>query len=239
MDEPIDGVEPQAHSQIIINGMEYSPEDAQSLIDLGKKTREYEQKWNTPVDRVWPEYGKILGERSQWQTEKQRLENQVAQFQSKQQQGTDTEVDLEKAKAAARQLGITLNEDLDKGGYIKKTDLEQILSQRDEQQKAVKAILDEAEKLEKEIAGTDAPIKFNKKAVLAYAQAYGISDLRKAYEEMNEEYLKPWKEAQIQASKNPGLKTLKPIGAKKEPEKIKINEDNVTNLLREKLWGAQ
>lgn len=239
MDDQNQGGEPQAPSNVVINGQEYTPEEAQQLIDTGRKTREYEQKWNTPLDKVWPEYSRLSQERSSWQTEKQKLEAQIQEFQSKQQQGTETEDDVTKAKEAARKLGLTLKEDLEKEGYIRKDDLPKYFQQFSAEQQAVQKVLDEATKLEKEIDGSDGRPKFNKRVVLAYAQAYGHEDLMKAYEDMHGDSLKTWKEAQVNASKKPGLKTLKPSGGAKEPRETKVDDNNFKSLLKEQLWGSE
>ena len=41
-----------APEQIIINGQEYSPEDATQLIELGNKYRKMEGDLNTSLDKV-------------------------------------------------------------------------------------------------------------------------------------------------------------------------------------------
>ena len=232
------GENPQAPSNIVINGEEYTPEEAQELVATGRKTREYEQKWNTSLDKVWPDYGRLTQEKGQWQTEKEKLESQLQQFQTKQEEGTDTQVDVQKAKDAARKLGLVLKEDNEKEGYVKKADLDTYLSERDQKNSQVQAILSEADKLEKEIDGSDGRPKFNKKAVLAYAQAYNIDDLTKAYEDMHGDQIKSWKDTQVKSKVKPGLKTLSP-GGKKSPSEKKIDDDNVKDLLKESLWGTE
>lgn len=229
----------EAPSQIVINGQEFSPDEAQELIETGRKTREYEQKWNTKLDSVWPEYGRLSSEKSQWAQEKQKYEQQLSQFQNKQNAGTDTEVDLEKAKEAARKLGLTLNEDLDKSGYIKREDLDKYYDERSMKEKAVQSVLQKADELEKTIDGSDGRPKFSKKVVLAYAQAYGHDDLEKAYEDMHGDTIKEWKQQQLDAKKNPSLKTFKPQPGNKEPKEVRPTDDNVRELLREKLFGKR
>jgi len=230
-----------APSQVVINGVEYSPEDAQQFIELGKKTREYEQKWNTSLDKVWPEYGRLTQERTQWQTEKQKYEQQLSDFQAKQRQGVETPSDVVQAREAAKKLGIVLDEDLKSGNYVRRDDLDKWYEERrtkeQEQERAVKVILEQADQLSKEIDGSDGRPKFNKKSVLAYASQYGISDLKQAYEDMFSDEVKAWKDAQVAANQKPGLKTLKQTSGKKEPEHVKVDNDNVNELLKETLWG--
>jgi hypothetical protein len=234
MDEPI--VTEEAPSQININGTDYSPEDAQALIELGNKTRELEKSWNSPIDSLASAYGKSQAEVTELRKAKETYEQQINEFKSKQNLGTDTAADEAKAKEAARKLGIVLSEDLDKNGYVKKDDLDKYLSEREQKSNAVKAVLEEADKLERDINGEDGRPKFNKKMVLAWAQAYGKSDLMEAYKDMHGDTLKEWEKSQIEAKKTPSLKTFKP-SSKKEPGDVKVGEDNVKDLLKETLWG--
>lgn len=226
-----------APSNIVINGKEYSSEEAQELIETGRKTHDYETKYNTKFENIWPDYTRLSQEKSQWQTEKQKYESQIAEFEKKQTQGVETPEDIKKAKEAARNLGLVLSEDLSSQGYIKKDELDEYFNKKIQEQESVKSVLAEADRLKDEIDKSDAPVKFKKKAVLAYAGAYGISDLRQAYEEMNSDILGPWKEAQIASKKSQSLKTLA-TGGKKSPTDVRVTNDNVKELLHEALIGS-
>ena len=76
--------EPQAPSNIVINGQEYSPEDAQALIETGSRVRAWEQEKNTKFDSVLPEYTKLTQEKSSWAQEKEQLTKELADFKAKQ-----------------------------------------------------------------------------------------------------------------------------------------------------------
>lgn len=223
-------------STISINGTDYDPIELQSFIDKGKQTLDLEKQWDTPVDQVWPKYGQTREQLNTLSQEKQALEAKVQQFEAKQNAGTDTATDLREAQAAARKLGIVLNEDLDKGGYIKKDDLPKYFESYSKQQEEVRKVLDKANELETTIDGKDGRPAFNKKVVLAYANAYNIADLEKAYEDMHKPQLDAWKSQQVNAQKPKGLKTLGTGGAK-EPSETKVTDDNKNDLLKEALWG--
>lgn len=227
-----------APSKVVINGVEYEPEEAQSLIGLGQKAREYEQKWNSPIDSLATAYGKSQSELKAEQSQRAELQSKIEAYEKKQEAGTDTGADLAQAKEAARKLGLILNEDLEKSGYIKKDDLPQYLQSFYKEQKAIEGILSTADRLEKEISGEDGRPRFNKKVVLAYAQAYNKSDLKEAYEEMHADSLKAWKDAQVEAKKGQPLKTLSP-GGQKEPKVTRVTDDNMKERLREKLFPGQ
>ncbi len=221
-------------SKLIINGQEYDPAEAQNFIERGKQTIEAERKWNTSLDKVWPEYGKSQETLKQTQSELTEAKTQLAEFQSKKIKGTDTQEDLTDAREAARKLGLILKDDLDESGYIKKDDLPKLFQSFQAEQDAVKQVLTTADKLEGEIDGSDGRPKFNKKVVLAYANSYGKTDLLEAYEEMHEDTLKVWKDQKIKEKENPALKTFNG-GDKKEPKRVPVTDDNLKDLLNEKL----
>lgn len=225
----------EAPSKIVINGEEYSPEEAQELVGLGRKTKEYEQKWNTSLEKVWPEYGRMSQEHKATQTELEQARQQLAKFAEKKDAGTETTTDTSKAREAARKLGIIFNDDLEKSGYIKKDDLPKYFQQFTAEQKAVEKILGDSDKYEAEITGADGRPPFNKKAVLAYMQTYSIEDPMKAYEDMYSTQLQAWKDQQITDKKNPSLKTIEKPGGKKEPKPVRVTDDNVMDLLSERL----
>lgn len=222
---------------VTINGQEYDATEAHSLIEKGRMTSEYEQKWNTSLDKVWPEYGKSRETIKSLESQLTDSQKQLQEFQVKKDAGTETPADVQQAKEAARKLGIILKDDLEQTGYIKKDELPKYFQQFQQEQEAVKAVLNEAEKLEKEIDGTDGRPKFNKKVVLAYANSYGKTDLKEAYEEMHEDSLKAWKDNQISMQKKPSLKTLRANGGSKEPGEVTVNDDNVNDLLKEALYS--
>jgi len=220
-----------APEQIIINGKEFTPEDASQLIELGSKYRQYEKDLNTSLDRVVPEYTKATQKAARLaevETELAKRTAELEEFQKKQNQSAlppDRDTVLENA----RKYGLVDKDSLKQEGYMTKAELDEYFSQKQSQQALVDNILKQANTLEKEIDGSDGRVPFNQKAVLAYASAYNISDLSKAYEEMNETANAKWKQAQIEKEARPGLTTLKGEG-KKTPERVKVTDDNFSQL---------
>ena len=228
--------EPQAPSNIVINGQEYSPEDAQALIETGSRVRAWEQEKNTKFDSVLPEYTKLTQEKSSWAQEKEQLTKELADFKAKQAAQVETPADERAAKEAARKLGILLNEDV-QGKYLTKDELENWYSEKRKLESATDKLLSEAKDLEKELDGSDGRPKFKTRNVLAYAQAYDIADLREAYEKMNEDELSSWGEQQKTLKKGSSLKTLSG-GGKKTPQEVRPTKDNVRDMLHEALSGV-
>ena len=220
--------------KLTINGQEYSPEDASQLIELGNKYRETEKSLNTPIEKLMPEYTKATQRAARAdQLEKDLAErtSQLEEFQTKAKKAEMPE-DRQAALKAAREMGLADKDYLKEEGYIKKSELDDYFNTKQSQQKLVENVLKQADKLEKEIDGSDGRVPFNQKAVLAYASAYNIQDLGAAYDEMNDRGNAKWKEAQIAKEERPGLTTLRP-GGKKIPVQVKITDDNLQDHLGE------
>lgn len=221
--------------KIAIGDAEYTPEEAQELIGLAKKTRELEQRYNTKFDSVWPEYGRLSTEHKTLKTQYEQAQQEIAKFKQDnpgEKVPNDLQVDLEKA----RKLGFTFKDDLEKEGYLRKDDLGKWYQEQRAQERAVEKIQSEAESLAKEIDGKDGRPRFNKMAVLAFAQATGVSDLKKAYENMYSEELKEWGEREVKTVQKPGFKTLSPQKGTKQPNEGKTTSTNLRDRIAESLW---
>jgi predicted flap endonuclease-1-like 5' DNA nuclease len=215
----------QAPEKFIINGQEYSSEDATRYIDLGRKYQDIETKLNTSLDKVYPEFTKATQRNKELETELSERNKRLEELQKK----NETPRDTLQAKQALRGIGGVTDDYLNEQGYIRKTELDEYFNQKQTQQKLIDNVLNQAGALEKEIDGSDGRVPFNQKAVLAYASQYEISDLKSAYEEMNEGGNRRWKEAEIERAARPGLTTLGP-GGKKIPADVKVTDDNFKAL---------
>ena len=205
-----------APEQIIINGQEYSPEDATQLIELGNKYRTMEGDLNTSLDR-------------DQELEKLRA-NQVEITKAQ----TPTEV--QNARKAARELGLADEDFLKEKGYMTRGDIDSYFSEKQTLQRQTDAVLSQAATLEKKIDGSDGRVPFDTEAVLFYAQGKGIADLQDAYSQMNKKGNAKWEQAQLAKEEKPGLTTLRP-GGKKSPIAPKYTRDNLGDAIGEFLNG--
>lgn len=238
MPEPEDQID---NSRITINGQEYDPTEAQEFIELGRKTREAESKFNVTFDSIMPAYTKAnerAKQADQYETELSEARDKLKEFEAKQERGTDTTADLTEAKEAARKIGLLTQEDI-KDKYVSREDLDKYYDEREKRSEAIKAVRSEASKLATEIDGSDGRPKFNEKVVLAYAQAYGLPTLKDAYDDMHADALSDWQKQQVDAKRNPGLKTLAQQRGNKEPVKVAISKDNAKDALADALWGSK
>lgn len=227
------GVAPQT---ISIDGQELSLDEARQLIETGRKTRDYESKYNTKLDRVWPEYGRISQEHKRLSEEHQKAVQSLQIYEQKKDQGTETNQDLARAREAARQLGITFKEDLEKDGYVRRDDVTKMVEDLLSQKESVQTILSRAKGLESEIDGSDGRPRFNARQVLAYQQAYNIEDPMQAYEDMFDVELKRWKESKLGEKTNTApLKTISGRSTTKEPGAVRISDNNLADALADEL----
>lgn len=229
---------------ISINGVDYSLDEAQNLIETGKATLEAEQKYNTKFDKVWPEYNRSQTElqkaRAELEETRKRLEqSQPARNDGNSSMPTGDGLTAEQ-KEAARRLGVVFKDDLNNVITEDKfNDLfEKAQSSYQAQQEGIRQVLNQAEKLENTINGSDGRPRFRKDIVMPYAASYGIGDLEEAYNRMYADDLESWKQAQVEASKKPSLRTLRSGGAKTPPE-IKVTRDNLRDLLSEALSTSE
>ena len=225
-----------APEQIIINGQEYTPEDATQFIEYGKKYKELESKLNTSLDKVYPEYTRTSQRNKELEEQLAEEKRQREDLEKKYNQPAIPEDKLAIRKSA-REAGLVDQDLLKEEGYVKKSDLDEYFNQKQNQQKLVDNIFEKAKGLEAKIDGSDGRVPFDTDAVLAYASAYNIADLDEAYNKMNAKGNAKWQEAQIAKESRPGLTTLSK-GGKKEPERVKVTDDNFKQLWEEQ-YGAE
>lgn len=222
----------QSSDKILINGQEYSPEDATQLIELGNKWKKTESDLNTSLDKVYPEYTRTSQENK---TLKEQLADERTKREALEAKANAPVIPEDKLaiRKSAREAGLVDEDLLKERGYITQDEFDKKFNEKQSQQKLVDNIITKAAGLEKEIDGSDGRVPFDSDAVLAYASAYKIDDLNEAYDRMNTKGNAKWKEEQLAAQEKPGLTTLRG-GGQKEPEPVKVTDDNFKQL-----WDEQ
>lgn len=230
----------QAPEQIIINGREYSSEDATQLIELGNKWKETESKLNTSLDKVYPEYTKATQQNKDYQRQLAERDAELEKYRAQQAETlkAQTPNEIKDARRAARELGLADEDYLKEKGYMTRDEMDMYYTEKQTLQRQADSILEQTKALEKKIDGSDGRVPFDQKSVLAYQNVYGIADAMDAYEQMNERANAKWKAQQIEQEQRPGLTTLKP-GGNKEPIAPKYTNANIGNAIGEWLNGIQ
>lgn len=203
--------EEQQSETIKIGDDEYTLEEAQKLMKYGKMGVEAEEKYDTDLSKVWPEYTKS---RQELKALKEKAENLEGKDQQQPQGEVDQKQQMDTARKLLKEMGFMTEQDYD-------------VKRRTEQ------IRSELDTLTKEIDGSDGRPKFRSQTVLEHMAETGIKSPRVAYKDMYESELDAWKAKQIQEGKMPGLdvQTESEGAAEKEPPKKKVTSSNLKDVV--------
>lgn len=206
----------QVAEKIKVGDEEYTQEELNRLVGLGKIGVEAEEKYNTKIDKVWPEFSKSRNEVKDLQEKVEALEKgNTAPIM----EGDDAQVS--EALEAAKRLGLMTKDQFD-----------ELYAQR----RAAEKLLDQTSGLEKEYNGADGRPKFDQKEVLQFMAENGINDPELAYKVRYEKELDEWKEKRLTGAKKSNIVTSTNAGAtSKAPEQVKPNRDNIQALIEESL----
>ena len=228
-DKPSEQSEEKLVEKIKIGEEEFDQDELKDLIGKGRFAKEVEEKYNTKLDKVWPEYTRTTQELKALKEEKQEWEKQKEEATSLKPQSELTEDEqIKQAKLQAKKLGLLTVDDIDAkvNAYV-------------EQREKAKEILDTCTKLEGEFDGKDGRPKFETQSMLEFMRDEGIRDPKKAYKLKYENEIDQWKEHQIAGAKKPGLYTESGLGGNKEPPVVKLNKDNLMEALTESLYPSK
>ena len=212
--EPVEPVIPE-ETKVKVGEDEYSQEDLQRLVGLGKIATEAETKYNTKIDRVWPEYTKA--------------QNRIKELEAKPDE-TKTPDELSEEEQIKQGLSVLK----DKFKVLTQDDFESKFQERYSQERQAERLLEEGKDKEEEIDGTDGRPAFKLDKVLEYMRDNGVKTLDSAYKQMYEKEIDAWKETQLGKIKSPGLVTEQSSTAGgKQPADVKVTKDNLKEMIGE------
>jgi hypothetical protein len=211
---------------------QYTKEELETLVRLGEIGREAEERYNTKLDRVWPEYSRINNEN------KELLEKIKTYETTQPNQANISEIsdaDKEQARKAAKELGILTRDELENLGVITGESFRTAY----QRERAAERLLETATGLEKTYNGQDGRPAFKAEDMLRYMLDSNIQDPELAYKIRYEKELDSWKEQQLAKGRKPGLVTeqTSSMGAK-TPKQVKITRDNLDQMIAEQLYGS-
>ena len=214
---------------------EYTKEQLEELVSFGKLAKEAEERYNTKIDRVYPEFTKKTQQIKEYEQKLQDYENKFKEFETKNTQPVyqdDEQVRL--AKEAAKKIGLLTKEDIEELGLITKDRFNQEYNSVRQAEK----LLDEMTKYAKDLDGSDGRPKFDIDEILEYMNESGINDFKVAYKIKYDDQLTLWKDKEINKSKKPGLYTQDiSTFADKSPRESKTTKDNLSDSIRQALQG--
>ena len=219
--------------KIKLGDQEYDPKELEGLVSLGKIGREVEEKYNTKLEKVYPEYTKATQKIKELEpsvTELEQLKAQMAQQQSQSQAGFTPE----QAEVAKKQLYELMG-----GKPVTDKELEGWYQQRKTQDETVQALLSSVDQVIADAKSEGKPL-VDKKELLEYMQANDFRNPATAYKEMKAAEIDAWRTEKIEGAKRPGLHTVTSSQAGgKEPGRVSPNLQNLSQLTREALGQSE
>lgn len=204
--------------KIKVGEKEYTQEEVTKLVGLGELGAELESKWNTKLDRLYPEYTKVTQRIRELEEEKSTKE--ASQVQAKAQKGEEL--------STTEQENL-VRQELSKYGVVTEEKVNDYIANF----LAGKDLLDKTQKVVSE-AETEGKPKVSAEDLLLYMQESGIKDPIVAYKVKFEEDLEKIKEQQLMQMKKPGLiTTTESTAGAKVPQQNPVTKENLSSVLAE------
>lgn len=218
-------VVPEQPEKIKLGDKEYSQDELSQLVGLGESYKEIETKYNTKLDKVWPEFGKSQNRVKELEAEieKMRQANQLPKEMD--------ENAIREAKDAANKIGLVTDDKF--AEFMGKHFRTYYQNER-----AAEKLLDDCEDFEGEFDGKDGRPAFKTQDILEYMRDTGIKNPEIAYKTKYESQLDSWKEGQLSKAKRPGMTTITDTQGFKQPKNVKVTTNNLQDLIREQLEGG-
>jgi len=208
--------------KVKIGEKEYSQDELSGLVGLGEKAKELEDKWNTKIDRLYPEYTKKSQKLSEYEDKMKAFEEEKSKSEQEQLTKKSTEGELspeEQAKLIKQELG--------KYGVVTKDDIFKYIADFNQGQQ----LINDIDKIAEE-AKADGKPNVTRQELVDYMDENGVKNPNAAYKLMFESELKEWEAKQIGKIKRPGLVTEEGSTAgSKSPAPVKVTKDNLAQLL--------
>ena len=211
--------EEQEPEKIKLGEDEYTQEELQKLVGLGKLGIEAQEKYKTDLTKVWPEFTKKSQKLSEY-------EEKIKEYEEKDKQALEqkAQTGVELSPEEIRKQALAQADEL---GLIHKGNVTQFVNQV----LAAKDLINESEQIVAK-AEEDGKPKTTVDELLRHMDETGIKSPEKAYKDMFEAELDKWKEEQLMKVKQPGLVTEgSSTAGGKQPELVRVTNDNLKQML--------
>jgi len=219
--------------KIKLGDQEFSAQELQEMVGVAQQVKEVETKYNTKMDRVFPEYIKTTQELKESRAAKEELAQLKEQLNQQQQQsqGGLTPDQIEQAR---KQLY-----DIIGGKPLTDKDADAWYKQRRSEEKAVEGLLNDVERLNDNVSKDGKPA-FDKKELLEFMDQTGITSPESAYKIKYEKELDDWKMAKLSSGKRSGLYTVtNSTAGGKQPAEVRPTMQNFNDLVSEALGNNE
>lgn len=158
--------------KVKVGEKEYDPEELNKLVGLGEIAREVETKYNTKIDRVYPEYTKTT---QKVKEQEQKLAEYEQKFQTQNQAVIPTQL-TDEQKTLARQQLIDL-------GFVPRDEMTKEVNKTYAQAKTVDALINDTQKVITDMTGKGYP-QTSMEDLLKFMDEGGYKNPKVAYREM-------------------------------------------------------
>ncbi len=212
-------------TKIKVGDKEYTQDELNKYVGLGQTASELETKWNTKIDKLYPEFTKKTQQLAELETRAKEWEQkELTEAQTKVQQGQEVSPEERKRLVLqeAEQYGLV------HAGNVGKF-ISDYLAGRD--------LLGEIDSIIEDASENGKPV-INKGDLLTYMDENGIKSPEAAYKLKFEKELDAWKEKQKETLKGSKFETeeTSSVGFKVPPD-VKITRENLLELTRGVLRG--
>jgi len=212
---------PEVPTTVKVGEKEYSQEDLNKLVGLGEVASELESKWNTKIDKLYPDYTKKSQELADLR--KQQEIDAQAKVQQKVDMGQELSPEDRKAMIIkeAEQYGLVHAGNINK--FI--ADFE-----------AGRELLGDIDKINAEAKETGKPVT-TREELLSFMEENGVRNPEFAYKMKFEKEIDAWKEQQKNSLKGPAFETGTGGASAKVPVDVKVTRENLQQLVHDTLAG--
>jgi hypothetical protein len=205
--------------KIKAGGAEYTQDELDKLVDLGKVGLEAEEKYDRSIKTMYPDYQRTLRENERLQKQLDETESKIKSFTLPGAELTEEQM-AEQAVVQARKLGLVTQDDVN-------IQVARALE--------AKEIIDEVKGIVKQTS-TDGKPQTSVEELLRYMNDEGIKNPESAYKLMKESELKSWEKTQIEKIKAPAMVTdTSSIAGGKQPAEVKPTKENLKDLVHDYL----
>lgn len=216
-----------------LGDQEFSAQELQDMVGIAQQVKEVESKYNTKMDKVFPEYIKTTQKLKEAEEYKEKYTALEAQIES-QKQASSAGLTQEQIEQARKQLY-----DIMGGKPLTDKDADAWYQARRSQEKLAESIDMGVSALMSDIRKDGKP-EVSREELLTFMGENNIAKPDIAYKIMKEQELDEWKAGKLSSGKRSGLYTVTHSSAGgKAPAEVRPTMSNIEAMVSEALGGNE
>lgn len=214
--------------KIKVGETEYSQEELNKLVGLGKIGLEAEEKFKTPIDKVWPTTQRVINENKELRDRVDSYEKAKVQEKVNQGQQLTAEETAAQVRAELKKYGVVFEDE-----FPAKS--QEIFVRNQQASEILKDTRNAVEKYK-----NDYGVDTTDERVLEYMKDTGVTKPEVALKLMFEDKIDQVKEQKLKGIRPQGMVTSQTSQAGgKVPEPVKVSKDNLESLVHEFVQNSQ